>query len=271
MSEQNILNPTATSLYSPDYGFTEGLPELRTATQVNSGKYFTRRQRGAGRQYQLDWKNRGSAVANYLRQWEEQYRDDFFSFADWIRGRYFSGRFQGPLSFSPAGNEQWNIKGIFEELPTVNLFQYPANWGIDSIFLATQNGFGDQLAKFTGTWTLVNPDTNAKAGFSYTDANTNTTDKAEWMYFGYGFRLWAETGPNLGKLSLSCTRVRDGATMLAATVIDLYAAAATAAAVLETQTNYPLDTYRVAITATDTKNASSTGLTIVADTIEVMR
>src|SRR5947209_4806385 len=108
MNEQNILNPAATNLLSPDYGFTEGLPELRTSLQSMSGKMFTRRQRGAGRIYQLGWKSRASATADALRQWENQYLNDFFSFADWIRGRYFSGRFQGPLSFSPSGNEQWD-------------------------------------------------------------------------------------------------------------------------------------------------------------------
>jgi hypothetical protein len=226
MSEQNILNPTPTSLFSPDYGFIEGVPELRTVLQAQSGKMFTRRQRGAGRVYQLDWKNRGAAVTNALRQWEEQYRNDFFSIADWIRGRYFSGRFQAPLSFSPAGNEQWSIKGIFEELPTVNLYQYPMNWGVDSIFLGPRNGFGDDLVKLTpvqppGTnWTYT-VDANAHSGAYYSDANTNTTDKAEWVYFGYGCRIWAQKNTNLGIFTASVTRVRDG-TVMATGLVDLY-------------------------------------------------
>jgi hypothetical protein len=270
MSEQNILNPTATSLFSPDYGFTEGLPELRTVLQAQSGKMFMRRQRGAGRVYQLGWKSRSSATANALRQWEEQYRNDFFSFADWIRGRYFSGRFQAPLSFGPTGNEQFDIKGIFEELPTVNLFQYPANWGVDSVFLEERNGFGEDLVKLVGTWTFA-ADANAHGGAYYSDANTNTTDAAEWVYFGYGCRVWAQTAANLGKMTVTVTRVRDGNVMAGPTTVDLYTAGTVLSAPLFTQTNYPLDTYRVKLQATNTKNASSSGLTILADALEVMR
>jgi hypothetical protein len=220
MSEQNILNPSNVSLLNPDYGYTEGLQELRTMTQSMSGKLFMRRQRGAGRIYQLVWKSRGSAVADQMRQWENQYRDDFFTLADWIRGRYFSGHFQAPLTYSPSGNEQYDIKGNFEELPTVNMYQYPANWTRDATFLYARNGFGDDLVKLTGTWNWT-ANGEALLGSDYLNANTNTTDKAEWVYFGYGCRIWSPKGTNVGIFQATVTRVRDGATVASA-LVDLY-------------------------------------------------
>src|SRR5713226_3702097 len=125
MSEQNILNPSATSLLNFDYGYTEGLPETRSLFQAASGKMFSRRQMGRGRVYDLAWNNRDLATKHALQQWAQQYENDFFSFADWERARYFSGRFEGPLIFNPVGNQKYNIRGRFIELPGLAMFQYP--------------------------------------------------------------------------------------------------------------------------------------------------
>jgi hypothetical protein len=41
MSEQNILNPTATSQMNPDYGYTEGLPsDLDVGFLARSGDFY---------------------------------------------------------------------------------------------------------------------------------------------------------------------------------------------------------------------------------------
>ena len=113
MSEQNILNPSQTSLFNPDWGYTEGLPEMRSLFQAMSGKMYSRRQMGRGRVYDLAWNNRDQATKHSLQQWAQQYENDFFSLADWERSRYFCGRFEGPLTFSPAGNQRYNIRGRF--------------------------------------------------------------------------------------------------------------------------------------------------------------
>src|SRR6266851_6814134 len=102
MSEQNILNASATSLLNFDYGYTEGLPEMRSQFQAASGKMYARRQMGRGRVYDLAWNNRDLTTKHALQQWERQYENDFFSLQDFERTRYFSGRFEGPLTFSPT-------------------------------------------------------------------------------------------------------------------------------------------------------------------------
>jgi hypothetical protein len=269
VSEQNILNPTAASLLNFDYGYSEGLPETRSLFQAMSGKMNARRQMGRGRVYDLAWNSRDLATKHTLQQWAQQYENDFCSLADWERGRYFSGRFDGPLIFSPSGNQKYNIRGRFIELPGLALFSYPTNWTRDAIFLEERNGFGEDLLKLVGTWTY-GAGSGAHGGFRYINSNTNTTETAEWLYFGYGFRLWEETGPNLGIVSLSVTRLRDGSVVQGATDIDCYAAGS-ASAMLFTLSSLALDSYRVKLTTTNRKNVSSSGNGITADAIEVMQ
>jgi hypothetical protein len=274
VSEQNILNPTAASLLNFDYGYSEGLPETRSLFQSMSGKMNARRQMGRGRIYDLAWNSRDLATKHALQQWAQQYENDFFSLADWERGRYFSGRFDGPLIFSPSGNQKYNIRGRFIELPGLALFSYPTNWTRDAIFLEERNGFGEDLVKLLtpANWVFAS---NAGfyhpsgAGNAYSSSTTNET--AEWIYFGYGFRLWEETFNNQGIVELSVTRVRDGAVVVAATNFDLYSAGAVNAFAISTTTNMALDYYRVKLRCTGTKNASSSGFGINADAIEVMQ
>src|SRR5690349_13016344 len=194
MSEQNILNPSATSLLNVDWGYTEGLPEMRSVWQAMSGKIYSRRQMVRGRVYDLAWNKRDLATKHSLQQWERQYENDFFTLADWERSRYFSGRFDGPLSYSPAGFNQWNIRGRFVELPGLAMYQWPVNWGRDSIFLEERNGFGEDLVKLTGGWTYQSGDAPSHGGALYYSNGLNNT--AEWSYFGYGYRLWARLANN---------------------------------------------------------------------------
>ncbi len=270
MSEQNILNPVQGSVFGPDWAYSEGLPEMFGEFRSQLGKMFRRQLMLRGRVYDLQWNGRDKATMHTLRQWAEQYRNDFFSLQDFERSRYFSGRFDGELAISPVGNEQWNVRARFIELPGLAMYAYPSNWARDAAIFEERNGFGEDLVKLTGTWV---DDVNAlhHGGKAYLNANTNTSDKAEWIYFGYGFRLWAPKRSSWGILSLSATRVRDASSIVAATDVDLYAAADTAAAVLFTQTNSALDLYRVTLTATNRKNISSSANYIFADAIEVMR
>jgi hypothetical protein len=268
MSEQNILNPAQTSLFNPDWGYAEGLPEMRSLFQAASGKMFARREFELGRVYDLAWNNRDLATKHTLQQWAQQYENDFFSLADWERSRYFSGRFEGPLTFNPAGNQKYNIKGRFIELPGLAMFAYPSNWARDAIFLEERNGFGEDLVKLTGTWTLSN-NSSTHGGNDYTSSTTN--DTAEWVYFGYGFRLYSAKDPAQGIVELTVTRVRDGSQIVAPTNLDLYNASTLFNQIISTQTNQALDLYRVKLRCTGTKNASSTGFLVRADAIEVMQ
>lgn len=150
MSEQNILNPTQTDPMNPDYGYTEGLPEMHADFQGRGGKAYRRRVMTEGRRYQLGWLNRSAAQAKQLRQWAEQYASGFFSYQDFERARYFSGRFAAPLVISPSGNNQWNLKADFVELPGLPMFQYPSDWAGDGILVEERDDFGSDLVKLTG-------------------------------------------------------------------------------------------------------------------------
>jgi hypothetical protein len=269
MSEQNILNPNAASVYSPDYGYSEGLPQMFAMFQARSGKTFARQLSARGRVFNLEWHNRLKVDCDYLRTWEAQYRNDFFSYQDIERARYFSGRFAAPLEISAGAFDRWNIRGQFIEMPGLPMFAYPSAWGTDSIFLEERDGFGNETAKLTGVWTFA-ANANAHGGSEETSTNLNTTDAVEILYYGYGFRLYARKANNLGIMQLSST-FQDGTVEVAATNIDLYNAAALASAVLSTQANLKLGFHRVKLLATNTKNAASTAKTIVWDAIEVMQ
>jgi hypothetical protein len=270
MSEQNILNPAQTSLFNPDWGYTEGLPEMRSLFQSQSGKMYARRQMGRGRAYDLAWNNRDLATKHTLQQWAQQYENDFFTFADWERSRYFSGRFEGPLTFSPAGNQKYNIRGRFIELPGPFMFSYPSNWTRDAMFLEERNGFGEDLVKLAAPTAILDTFSNAHGGSAYRLSATN--DTAEWVYFGYGFRLWHNKDTNQGIVEVKTTRVRDGVTLGSVDTVDTYAAVPTAAAPLyAVQGLNPLDFYRVRLRNTGTKNASSSNTIVYADAIEVMQ
>lgn len=262
MSEQNILNPAATSLLNFDWGYDEGLPELREYFQADSGKEYSRRNIARGRIYNLAWNKRDLATKHALQQWEEQYKGDFFTLADWERGRYFSGRFDGPLSYSPSGNAAYNIRGRFVELPGLVMFNYPANWARDAAFLEERNGFGEDLIKLTGSWSYNSPAANAHGGADYLSNVTN--DAAEWLYFGYGFQVWARKNPGHGIMEIS----QNGAVMGTA---DLYAAADTAAQAVFSNPNSPLGLYRIKLRVTGTKNGLANNFYICADAIQVMR
>lgn len=274
MSEQNILNPTQTSLLSPDWGYAEGLPETRAIFQPKSGRIYSRREMGRGRIYNLPWNNRDLNTKHLLQQWAQQYENDFFTLADWERGRYFSGRFDGPLTFTPSGNQRYNIRGQFIEIPGLPMFAYPANWSRDAFFLTIRNGFGEDLVKLltAANWTFDgtgSPTLNPFSGNAYRSQNTNET--AEWIYFGYDCQIWSPKFTTYGIAEFTITRIRDGVAVAGPTNVDLYAATFQNSAPVFTTTNLGLDFYRVKIRVTGTKNALSTGFICWADAVQVMQ
>jgi hypothetical protein len=271
VSEQNILNPAQTSLFNPDWGYTEGLPETRSLFQAASGKMYSRREFGLGRVYDLAWNNRDLATKHALQQWAQQYENDFFSLADWERSRYFSGRFEGPLTFSPAGNQKYNIKGRFIELPGLALFAYPTNWARDAAFVYSKNGFGESLAKLTGTWTVNAGPGDPRFLSGWNSFSNITNDIAEWVYFGYGFQYWSSKFPDAGIIEYTLTRVRDGSVIAGPTTFDMFNNPQVNPAALVTQASLPLDFYRFKLRVTGTKNASSTGFYAYADALQVMQ
>jgi hypothetical protein len=140
-----------------------------------------------------------------------------------------------------------------------------------SIFAwGAQLEFGAAASTYTQTTAAVavllvpTVDANQHNSSAYWDQGIATTDAAEWVYFGYGFRLWSYKGPDMGIVQVFLDGVSLG-------TIDLFAAGATASAVVFTQQNVFLGQHRVKIQPTDTKNAGSLGFVVAADAIEVMR
>ena len=428
VSEQNILNPTPSSQLNPTYSIPHKDPQIVASWQPRSGKPFSRFMMARGMEFQLHWDKVQFSTYLSLRQWFRQYERDFFSYFDIDDNRYYSGQMLAEPQYERVGNNQVNISATFVVVPTLPQFQYPSNWGVDSIFLEERDGFGQDLVKLTGTWdhgdknyclfseqldngawlktnavvtanavndpngnptaesvafsvtgatalvaisafpsapvagqqftfsvwlkaasgtpslslkiqdqasglcagptafvlstswqrfqvtgTMLNtstsvvvfafsptsntiayhvwgaqleygaaattyvtttnaavvlpaPNSNAKFhnGFAYHDAGTVTTDAAEWLYFGYGLRLWAPKGPDMGIVQVFLDGVSQGN-------VDLYAAAATVSAVVLTLQSVVLGQHRVKLQPTNTKNAASTNFVVTADAIEVMR
>ncbi|HKV94879.1 MAG TPA: hypothetical protein VJW20_20205 [Candidatus Angelobacter sp.] len=429
MSEQNILNPTAASQMNPTYTIPHKDPTTISSWQPRSGKPFSHYMMARGMEFDLHWDEVQFSTYLALRQWFRQYERDFFSYFDIDDNRYYTGQFRAEPQYERAGNNQVNVTATFVVIPTLPQFQYPSNWGVDSIFIEERDGFGSDLVKLTGTWdhddknyclwseqfdnaawvktnavvtanavadpngnvdadsvafsvtgsssivgqiinpsiliagqaftfsvwlksasgaphlTLVledqannalqqttfalttawqrfsvsgtalatatslkiflfNPDStsiayhlwgaqleygaaattyvtttaspvvlpapnanlNFHGGFGYVDPGTVTTDAAEWLYFGYGFRLWFPRGPDMG--IVGC--LLDGA-FPPNNSFDLYSASAQPSSALITNLNVPLGEHRIKVFPTGQKNAASTNFYVVADALEVMR
>jgi hypothetical protein len=267
MSEQNILNPSISSQLNPDYSVKINKPAIIARWQARSGKPFARFLASRGLVWDLQWGNRMFSDADALVQWFNQYEQDFFSYADWDTGRYYSGQFADQPSIERLGNQRVNISAQFIVIPTLAMFQYPSRWGTDSVFFNTQDGFNSLLAKMTGSWASGAGGFNGwghSGASSIVYGSSTTNDIAEWLYFGYGFRLWSPSGSanGIGEVSL------DGSVL---GTFDTYNAVSQVSSVKWTQQSVPLGLHRVKIRVTGTKNASSSGFLIIADAIEVMR
>lgn len=429
MSEQNILNPSASSLLCPDFPIQEVEAETILRWQARSGTHHAKRFASRGPVFQLQWNDRPFSVYQQLRQWANQYEQDFFTLYDIDLQRYYSGMFANGVQYKRKLNNQVDITAVFVVVPNLPVFQYPSAWGVDSVFREERDGFGSDLVKLTsGTWdrrdqnyalwsddlsnavwpnfgvtatgnAIADPDGNLTAtrlvgtnaldcnvsqqnlnavvpgcqvtfsiylkvpsgtfanfplrlndqagggnvattlntlttswqlfsvtanyvggqkliaylgagsswtagqevhacraqiefagsrstytkttsspvnlisptssafchnGFSYFTFGNLGTELIEWLYLGYGFRLWSQTGPDMGKLNVFVDGVNT-------TQIDLYSASRVASAPVYTNANLPLGEHRIGLGAAGTKNASSTGFIVCADALEVMR
>lgn len=267
MSEQNILNPSITSQLNPDYSVKTTKPAIMARWQARSGKPFARFLAARGLVWDLQWGNRMFSDADALVQWFNQYEQDFFTYADWDRGRYYTGQFADQPTWEDMANQKVNISAQFIVLPTLPMFQYPSRWGTDSIFMEERDGFGSNLVKLTGSGWFLEPASGALhpaggAGQAYVSATTN--DYAEWIYFGYGFRIWSWLRPDLGIVEISL----DGAVL---GTVDCYNAVQVNSAPIFTDQNVSLGLHRVKLRCTGTKNAASSAFFVTADAIEVMR
>lgn len=169
MSEQNILNPTMTSPLNPDYSVKVTDPQTTSEWQALSGKWFGRDLAARGKVFDLTWQARLFSDYMALDQWFHQYRRDFFSFAHYDSGRYYTGKFAAQPTKEEAGFNKVNISAQFVEIPGLPMYQYPSNWSRDAIFIEERGSWPvpsgiaptmNDLVKLTGSnWDRV-PDRN---------------------------------------------------------------------------------------------------------------
>src|SRR5258708_4199928 len=102
MSEQNILNPIPSSDLNPEYPVKVVDTRTMARSQARSGRPFYKRLTARGPVFQLQWNNRLFSTYNTLHQWCAQYEQDFFTFYDIDRGRYYSGIFDDEPQYEVA-------------------------------------------------------------------------------------------------------------------------------------------------------------------------
>lgn len=275
MAETDVLNDTFDSLLNPEYGWQETPPGQELTFAPQAGGLYSRHVASNGRAFQLTWDTTPRWVADRLMQWERQYRFGYFTLRDWESGRCFTGRFMGRPARQLMGNDQWTVTAVFQELSQlpllVNLGDEEQDWDSFGAVLPPRQS-GADLVLATGAWVY-----NAAYGFAIGDPpapggayySSTTNDTIEWLYFGYGFRLYSPKDSNQGKLEISHKPQATGVWAVLAT-IDLYAAATVASDVVFTAANLNLDLHRIKLRVTGTKNVASTGFLCYGDAIEVL-
>ena len=253
----------------PDYTlvtrWTDGV--LRQTTE--SGRTVERLKRPPQRMFELEFRSRPTAELATLLAWWRRFERSFFIFRQEVHSlsaageashlpRSFAVTFASPPVQEFSGNEAYNFRVRLLEAVARPLDSYPDPVaGHESVFQEETEAF-----TVAGVWTEA-AQTLAHAGSETTNPNTNTTDAAQWVYAGYGFRLWSRTGPDLGIAEVLLDGVSLGN-------VDLYSAADVFSQPVLTKLDVPLGLHTVKLRATNTRNASSAANTVSADALEML-
>jgi|GEM_PF-1078813 len=283
MPETDILNPIAGIDWSigdsmnPSYGFENDRPSTMLRKRTVGGGPWSREMDASPHVFTLGWRGRTLACAMRLRQYFEQYEGgDYFTVVDHdAGGRHYVGTFTTGVKIVDSENNKYDVEGVrFEEIPGVPMVQYPSNWDRDSVFFGAWNDRVEQKLATSGSWTqgvVSAAPAIMLGGFArtyqttrcMTNPGTTAGDYAPFVYRGYGFKLWMQTGPAQGKADVYVDGVLN-------TTVDCYAAASAVAAVL-TLTNLSLNIHDIKVVVDSTKNALSTGTAIGWYGLQVMR
>ncbi len=235
---------------------------------ADSGRSFERLKRAPQRMFELEFRARPTSELVQLLAWWRRFERDFFIFEHKVHslnpeqtahvGRSFAVTFAGPPEYDLAGNEAHDIHLRLVEAVGRPLNAYPdPDFGHESVFFEEDKG-----SVVAGVWTSA-PQSGAHGGAERTNINLNTTDAFQWVYAGYGFRLWSRRAPNLGIVGVLLDGVSLGN-------VDLYAASAQAAQPVLAKLDVPLGLHTLKLKATNTINLASSGATILADALEVL-
>ncbi len=271
MAEDAILNEsvawdeTLDDSIGPDYGLETLRKSQLAVTKPAFGQPWSRTVGNGGHSGQFSWINRSRATIDKLIQFAEQYEDGFFTVIDHDGGgRHYVGNFVGDMPRSQAGNDRFNVQGwTFVEIPGCPMLEYPANWSTWAIIHKPFDDYGAPRCATSANWTRPAAVAGVQPNQLQNLAPT-AGDSLTYEYRGYGFQLYAPTGPSYGLAQLTV----DGVFVQA---IDLYSAAAAAPAVVYSNASMPLDIHRVQLVLNATGNAASTGTGMVLDSFQVMR
>lgn len=235
---------------------------------ADSGRSFERLKRAPQRLFELEFRARPTSQLAQLLAWWRRFERDFFIFEHKVHslnpehtahlGRSFAVTFVGPPEYDLAGHEAHDIHLRLVEAVGRPLNSYPdPDAGHESVFLEEDKG-----SVAAGEWTSA-PQSGAHGGAESTNTNLNTTDAFQWVYGGYGFRLWSRRAANFGIVQVLFDGVSLGN-------VDLYSAGAQAAQPVLTKLDVPLGLHTLKLRATNTINIASAGATILADALETM-
>ena len=250
--------------YSVVTRWTDGV--LRAV--ADSGRSFERLKRAPQRLFELDFRARPTAEVTQLLGWWRRFERDFFVFEHKVHSlssdqtvylsRFFAVMFAGPPEYDLVANEAYDLRVRLVEAVGRPLNSYPdPDAGHESVFLEEDKG-----SVAAGAWTQA-AQASAHGGAERTNTNLNTTDAFQWVYAGYGLRLWSRRAANFGIIGV----VLDGVSL---GNLDLYSASAIGAQPILTKLDMPLGLHTLKLKATGAININSSGATIVADAIEVM-
>jgi len=249
------------------YGMEENVLSGVLESIADSGRVFGRRKRAD----QRAWRATYRLTTEQLRQLRDFYnrfrgasqyfiwtRPGWFTNSGALSDRVFAVHWAAAPAVVAQHHENYDVEISLIEAVGVSLASYP------DPAAGHPSHFQEETAGFVagGVWTQASH-SNAHGGAEKTNPNTNTTDRFRFMYSGYGFRLWARKASDLGIVEV----LLDGASL---GTLDLYSASALASAAGLTKLDVPLGLHIVELKATNTKNASSSANTIVADAVEVI-
>lgn len=149
------------------------------------------------------------------------------------------------------------------------MLEYPANWDSWAVFRRPFDDYGDpRCASNSAGWlqpaAVVDEDGIARVPNQLQNLTPTAGDSLTFEYRGYGFQLWADSGPSYGIVQLSV----DGVFVQA---IDLYSDAEQGIGVVYSNAEMPLDIHRVQLVLNATMNPASTGTGMLLDAFQVMR
>jgi hypothetical protein len=250
----------------PDYMLPEQVVSGAVRAVADSGRVFQRLKKAPQRLFELEFRLRSTREAERVRDWYARFQKDYFVLrhpvyvnpAGASLARDFPVTFANEPDYELVRHEAWNISVRLLEAVGAALNSYPdPAAGHTSHFLEESAGF-----EVAGAWTAASH-ASAHGGAEKTNPNTDTTGRFRFVYAGYGFRLWSRRSTDLGILEV----LLDGASL---GTVDLYAAIPTGATPVLTKLDVPLGLHVVELKATNTRNATSSANTIVADAIEVI-